>query len=141
MQKTKKRIEKMTIVQSCSIGVGIGLITMLLLVSIGALSISNEYFTLQNLGFIAAIIQFLTVLIACIITGNITGYKPIVSCVATACINFFAFIGAAILFFDGISESILTGLITVLLGFAVALFVVQKRKNRSVRRTIKKRSR
>ena len=141
MQKAKRGIRKMTQVSSCAVGAGAALLGGVALVSIGTLCISNEYFTLQNLGAISVVVQFLTALIGCVIAGSVSENNQIASCAITAGTIFLTLLCVGILFFDGVSGTVLAGAFAVILGFAVSLLIVLRKKKRSTRRTIRKRSR
>ena len=141
MQKTKISIKNMTTVSACSIGVITGLIVTVLLILIGVLCISNEYIKLQNIGVIAALIQFVAVLVACIVAGKVTSNNQIVCCAATCCVYYLSSVASSLLFFDGVSSAALIGVIATILGFAASLFIVLGRKKRSARRKIKRQSR
>lgn len=141
MQKTKMQFGRMSPLSSCGTGMVVGLIVMILMISIASICILNEYFTLQNLNVVAAVIQFLTVLLGCTTAGKITDDNQILCCTATAGILLFVFIGAAMLFFDGVSLRILTGVIAAILALTVSLFFVLRKKKRPTRKKIKKPSR
>lgn len=141
MQKAKHGIKKMTQVSSCVVGTGVAFLAGIAFVSLGALCISNEYFTLQNLGVIGVAVQFFTALIGCVTAGCVSSDNQIISCAITAGAILLMLICVAILFFDGVSSGILAGVIAVILGFAASLLIVLRMKKRSPRRTIRKRSR
>lgn len=141
MQKAKKSIGKMAMIPSCSIGVIAGTISALSFIAIGALCIQNEYIAFENSRIIAVLVQFVSVILACITAGSVTADKQIMCCAAAGGISFLTFIGAAMLFFEGIAGAVLPGALSAVLGIGASVFVVTRSKNRSVRKRNKKRSR
>ena len=141
MQKSKKGTQKTTDIPSCVTGVLAGVVISAVFISFGALFILNEYIGFENLGIVAAAIQFLSVTSACIVAGSITAEHQFLCCGATGIIYYLTFMGTAMLFLDGVSSTAITGIITTALGVAGSIFVVIGKKNRSVRKRIKKRSR
>lgn len=141
MKRTTVGIKKMALLPSCALGCSVTLCTGFMLIALGALCISNEYFLPQNMSIIGVIIQLLMTFIGCMLAGRVTAGNQIICCTATAATALLTMMSTSILFFDGVSSSVFTGMIAAIIGLAASTIIILRKGNCSPRRAKRKRSR
>ena len=140
MQKSKSRTEGSTLLISCAVGILAALIISLLISGVAAIFISSEYLNIENMLIIGIFVQLLSVMIGSFVAGKIVGNgKRLIACCAVASVYYLGLLGCALLFSDGVSGGVFSGLVACGVGCFLANMLCIKRKI-STKRTRKRRS-
>lgn len=131
MKSIKKTAGKTSILTSCAIGVLVAFGIMCLFALISAICISNEYSSVNAIPYFAFFAQFVGVLLGCVLTGKLATDQKTLACLITVCGLLFLQLCSALLFFDGISGSVVGGLIVSALGTLVAILIGNRDKKKT----------
>jgi peptidoglycan/LPS O-acetylase OafA/YrhL len=117
------------------ISTGVGMISavsfLVLFALISAICINNEYFSLDSVGYVAPLIQFIGILLGAIVAGKMNRQKTFLTCGLSGVGVLLFESCCAMLFFDGISVSFLYGLIATVVSVIFAILICNKNKSRS----------
>ena len=128
--RNNKTTIKFTFLQSSIIGLLISLTVMMSMICIGAIFIQNEYISIDSVGIIAMVINFLAPSCGMIIAGKLQKGREAVTAGVAAIMYSILLICNGMLFFKGLSASIFGGLITVAAAYISAYFLLNSTKNR-----------
>lgn len=139
MKKSKLTTADPSMYKAFMIGVIISVATLLFLVMVSALMISNENITIDTSNYLAGVVQFIATFVGCLVAGKLNKNRIVCLIVTGACV--FVQIAAAILLFGGISGGFIPGLIANFAGCGGAFLLCISRNNRSVNKRRRVRSR
>lgn len=137
MANAKNSVKTNTIL-SLGIGIITGILTVLVSLIIGTIFINNEYIKLNNAAIIVAVIQFISVFCASFAAGKSAADQKIICSIASGCTAWFILIAIAIMFFDGVGNDMIPGLIVVAAGNIIGILASKQKKNHSVRKRKRK---
>lgn len=141
MKKTKLSAAGLSISKACLLGAGITTILLILFAMVAALLISNEHIDFNASGYLAGVAQFVAAFIGCLIVGKLIKEGTVAACAIVASVCIFVQLAAAILFFGGISGRFIPGILANLAGCGGAILLSVGKKNRSISKKRKIRSR
>ena len=141
MKKGSLTTAKLSVSKACLFGVGIFTVVIVLQAMVWALLISYEYLDIKTSIYLAGAAQFSAVFAGCIIAGKSTKERRMVVCLIVAAACVLMQLGAAILFFDGISENFALGLLANFAGCSGAAILSIVKNERPVSKKRKARSR
>lgn len=141
MPRTRSNSNERTLLKSCGLGVCVTVIVTLSLSALAAIFISNEYLQITGMQYIAFLIQLVSVFLGSLLAGKTITERRLLACSAVGGVYFLSLVGLALLFFDGVSGSILYGLIGCVIGCGGALLLCTRVKNRSGSKKRRRRSR
>lgn len=131
--KTKTQTKK-SLPSSIVLGVGIGIVTCILLCIATALLLSNGTIKEERQAVIVPAILFLSAGIGSSVSARNAGEQIAVVCVATGGIWALLMMGITLFFFDGVFNSLLIKLLSILLGCILScIFCAKKKKKRPSR--------
>lgn len=141
MRNTKQNKENITMFPAACIGALIALAMTAIIASLIAVFILNEYINIAGITMVAVIIQGISIFIGSFAAGKIVCDKKLPTCIITAGVYYLILLSTALLFFDGISESVFIGLVTGAIACSAAVYLCTKEKRGTVRRRRIRRSR
>lgn len=141
MRITKQNKGNFAMLPATGIGVIIALAITMIMASIGAIFISNEYMAVTGIKIAAITIQVLSTFIGSFIAGKIVCNKKALTCCIVGGIYYLILVSIAMLFFDGISGSFFICLAAGAIACFVAVYLCTKEKSASVRKRKNRRSR
>ena len=127
MQNSKNSGKKSYLICQC-VGIVIAIAISIVMTLISALLISKEQLPLESQGILAVMIQFLSVLAGALWVGKSSKYNKMICCGILAATYCFILIGSAILFLEGVSDRIYTGLLACVAGCAIGVLLNTIRK-------------
>ena len=141
MKKLKRTAAKATMLTSCIVGVVAAVGIACLLALIFAICIMNEYFSVETIRYFAFISQFVGVFAGCVLSWNMASDRKMIACFATAAGLVLLEMCGALLFFDGISGTVIVSLVMAGLGAGAAIYLGNRGKRTPVATKRRKRYR
>ncbi len=138
MQKIRRSVKEITFIKACLFGVGLAILTAVLVAMLIAAIISGEYIELNFIQYITPLGMLLAVVLGSLTAGKLVTQKRAQLCAVVSGVFVILQCCTALLFFDGISTSFFIGFVACLLGCIIAIFLSGAGKN-SVKRTRKRR--
>lgn len=109
-------------------GAAIAIITSILLAAVTAVFLDNETLHYESVPYISLFVWFVSGLLGVFLSGYTGEGKWLIRCAAAGGVYYIALLCIGIFIYDGVKNTALYGLIAVLLGAAVAIFIIAKRK-------------
>lgn len=141
MRKTKQIKGNITMLPAVCIGAIMALVMTAILASLIAVFILNEYINVAGITIAAIVIQGISIFIGTFAAGKIVSDKKLFACILTAGVYYLILMSTALLFFEGISGSIIIGLATGVIVCFAAVYLCTKEKGGTARRRKIRRSR
>ena len=126
MRKKTKDIRIVSTYKKIIIGVGIGMAVSILLSAILAVFIHKQYLQVESAAYFPIVVQFLSIFIGAYVAGREAGEGTIAICCITSAVMFIVQICLGVLFFDGISGSLLWGAFGCIGGTIAAILICKR---------------
>ena len=125
--------------KALTIGLGVGFGTMLLLLIVSVICITNEYFSINSFNITAPIIQFLCVILESVVIGKLSHSKAENSMMLGGGMFYLLQVCFALLFFEGLTGTFWVQTIVTLLAIGCGMLVVRSGKSTNRSRGHRKR--
>lgn len=130
MQKRKTGNKTISDIWAIMIGLGAAILTMLVMMTVSAIFISNEYHSLEIFVYLAPFIQFLCAFVGASTAGKLTVKHVERTTLLAGAVLFVLQVCLALMIYDGVTNSLWVHFIVTVLGAVSGLLLV-RRKNGS----------
>lgn len=110
-------------------GVGLVVLITLLLSGIGAILMQNEYIDIKYAGILGMLIQFFSTFTGVFVASKMGPDNKIMICSVVAVAYIVVAVCCALLFFEGVSGTVIAGVISCGTGSVLGIFLDHKGKN------------
>lgn len=129
VRKNKKTFVNSAMPVACGVGLTLALMVVTLLILFSAICINNEYFSVEASKYLAVGIEFAGVFAGTLLAGKLSSDRKLLSCIVVSSAHIVLQVCGTLLFFDGISSSIITQLVATIAGAISGFFLAVKSRN------------